>query len=115
MTYFALWTSLTAQTVKNLPANLQGTQVRSLSWEDPLEKKMATHCSLLAWRIPQTEEPSGLQSMGSQRVGQDGVTNIVTFTLLSELFPYKIICHRCPHVLPFSWNTLPHPPLCPHP
>ena len=59
-----------AQTVKNLPA-MQETQVRSLGWEDPLEKGMATHSSILAWRIPQTEEPVGLQSMGSQRVRRD--------------------------------------------
>ena len=49
--------------VKNLPA-MQETQVRSLGWEDPLEKDMATHSSILAWRIPWTEEPSGLQSIG---------------------------------------------------
>ena len=52
-----------AQMVKNLPA-MQVTQVQSLSWEDPLEKGMATHSSILAWRIPLTEEPGGLQSMG---------------------------------------------------
>ena len=56
--------------VKNLPA-VQETQVPSLGEEDPLEKGMATHSSILAWRIPSTEEPGGLQSMGSQRVGQD--------------------------------------------
>ena len=56
-----------AQTVKSLPAT-QETWVRSLGWEDPLEKGMATHSSVLAWRIPWTEEPGGLQSMGSQRV-----------------------------------------------
>ena len=47
------------------------TWVRSLGWEDPLEKGMAAHSSILAWRIPRTEEPDGLQSMGSQRVGHD--------------------------------------------
>ena len=62
--------SLVAQTVKNLPA-MQKTQVRSLGQEDPLEKEMATHSSILAWRIPWTEQPHGLQSMGSQRVGHD--------------------------------------------
>ena len=56
-----------AQTVKNLPA-MQKTQVRSLGREDPLEEGTATHSSVLAWRIPWTEEPGGLQSMGSQRV-----------------------------------------------
>ena len=59
-----------AQTVKNLPA-MQETQVRSLGQEDPLVKRMATHSSILAWRILWTEEPGGLQSMGSQRVGHD--------------------------------------------
>ena len=56
-----------AQTVKRLPA-MQETQVRSLGWEDPLEKEMATHSSTLARKIPWTEEPGRLQSMGSQRV-----------------------------------------------
>ena len=55
-----------AQTVKNLPA-MQETLVQSLGWEDPLKKGMATHCSILAWRIPRTEEPVGLQSVGSQK------------------------------------------------
>ena len=59
--------------VKNLPTvpKMQETQVQSLSWEDPLEEGMATHSSILAWRIPWTEEPGGLQSMGSQRVRHD--------------------------------------------
>ena len=56
--------------VKRLPAK-QETQVRSLGQEDPLEKEMATHSSTLAWKIPCTEEPGRLQSMGSQRVGHD--------------------------------------------
>ena len=56
-----------AQTIKYLLAK-QGTRVRSLGLEDPLEKGMATHSSILAWRIPWTEEPGGVQSMGSQRV-----------------------------------------------
>ena len=59
-----------AQMVKNLPA-MQETQVRSLGQEDPLEKETAIHSSILAQRISRTEEPGGLQSMGSQRVGQD--------------------------------------------
>ena len=59
-----------ALVVKNPPANA-GTQVRSLGQEDPLEEEMATHSSVLSWRIPWTEEPGGLQSMGSQRVRQD--------------------------------------------
>ena len=56
--------------VKNLPA-VQGTRVRSIGWEDILEKEMATHSSILAWRTPWTEEPSRLPSMGSQRVRHD--------------------------------------------
>ena len=55
-----------ARMVKHLPA-MQETQVRSLGWEDSLEKEMATHSSSLAWKIPWTEEPSGLQSLGSQK------------------------------------------------
>ena len=56
--------------VKDMPA-MQETWVQSLDWEDPLEKGMATHSSILAWVIPWTEEPGGLQSMGSQRAGHD--------------------------------------------
>ena len=59
-----------AQTVKNLPA-MQETWVQSLGWEDSLEEGMATHSNILAWRIPRAEEPDGLGSMGSQRVGHD--------------------------------------------
>ena len=58
------------QTVKNLPA-MQETQVQSLGWEDPLEEGMATHFSILAWRIPWAEEPGGLQSVGLPRVGHN--------------------------------------------
>ena len=61
---------LVAQRVKHLPT-MQETWVLSLGWEVPLEKEMATHSSILAWKIPWTEEPSRLQSMGSQRVGHD--------------------------------------------
>ena len=67
------WASQVAQLVKNLPA-MQETQeipVWLLDWEDPLEEGMATHSSVLAWRIPWTEEPGGLQSIGLQRVGHD--------------------------------------------
>ena len=62
--------SLVAQMVKSLPA-MQETWVRSLIWEDPLEKGMATHSSILAWEIPWREKPGGLQSMGLQRVGHN--------------------------------------------
>ena len=67
-------TSLVAQTVKRLPT-VQETRVQCLGQEDPLEKEMATHSSTLAWKIPWTEEPGRLQSMGSQRVGHDWATS----------------------------------------
>ena len=62
-----LWASLVAERLKCLPA-MQWMLVLSLGWEDPLAKEMATHSNILAWRIPWTEEPGGLQSTGSQRV-----------------------------------------------
>ena len=74
--YFCV--SLVAQMVKNLPA-MQETQGWSLGRESPLEKEMATHSSILVWRIPWTEVPGGLQPMGSQRVGHSWVTNTNTF------------------------------------
>ena len=68
--YALMWISLVAQMIKNLPA-VQETRVRSLGWEDPLEKGMATHSSILAWRIPWTEELGRLQFTGSERVRYD--------------------------------------------
>ena len=65
-----LWASLVTQRVKRLPATWE-TRVRSLGQEDSLEKEMATHSSILAWKMPCTEEPGRLQSMGSQRVSHD--------------------------------------------
>ena len=65
-----IYISLMAQMVKNLPA-VQESQTPSLGQEDPLEKEMATHSSILAWETPWAEEPGRLQSMGSQRVGHD--------------------------------------------
>ena len=64
--------------VKNLPA-IQEIRVRSLGWEDPLEKEMATHSSILAWRIPWTEEPGGLQSLGSQESDMTEQLNLPTY------------------------------------
>ena len=64
--------------VKNLPA-MQETWIQSLSWEDPLEKGMETHSSILVCRSPRTEDPGGLQSMGSQRVGPYWAINTFTF------------------------------------
>ena len=84
---------LVAQTVKSLPAVWE-TRVWSLCQEDPLEKEMATHSSILAWRIPWTEEPSRLPSMGSQRVGHNRATSFSIFTfnihvsmLFSQIIP----------------------------
>ena len=81
--------SLMAQLVKNL-STIWETCVQSLGWEDPLEKGMATHSSILAWRIPWTEETSGLQSMGSQRVGHNWLTNTFTsrYTKVANYLQY---------------------------
>ena len=70
---FTCWASLVAQMVKNMPTMLE-TWVWSLDWEDPLEKEMTTHSSILAWRIPWAEEPGRLLSMGLQAVGHDWAT-----------------------------------------
>ena len=81
---------LVAQTVKNLPV-IRETRVRSPGWEDPLEKEMAAHSSILAWKIPWTEEPGGLQSTGSQRVGHNLATKQhrgYMFYPLGELWNY---------------------------
>ena len=81
---YHFWASLVVQLVQNLPS-MQETQVRSLGQEHPLEKGMATHTSNLAWRISWTEDPGGFQSMGSQRVGHDWVTN--THNIISIFLP----------------------------
>ena len=100
-----LWTSLVAQTVKRL-STMQDSWVRSLGWEDPLEKEMAIQSSTIAWKIPWKEEPGRLQSIGSQRVRQDWakwVSHILSESLLFNwisvfivyLFPSfycKLIC-----------------------
>ena len=70
VTFFFFFFTLVAQMVKHL-LGMQETQIRFLGLEDPLEKEMATHSSTLAWKIPWTEEPGRLQSMGSQRVRPD--------------------------------------------
>ena len=74
-THSSTFASLVAQMVKHLPA-MRETWVRSLGWEDLLEKEMATHSSILTWRIPGMEEPGRLQSMGSQRVVYDWETSL---------------------------------------
>ena len=81
--------SLVAQTVKPLPAMWE-TWVQSLGREDPLEKEMATHSSTLAWKIPWTEEPGRLQSMGWQRVGHDWATSL-HFKGGKKIKSYKIL------------------------
>ena len=78
---------------KNLPV-MQETQFQSLGWKDPLEKGIPTHSSIFAWRIPWTEEPGGLQSMGLQRVRQDSATNTFTFQLMHIRNDRKVtLCH----------------------
>ena len=76
--------SFMTQMVNNLPI-MQGTWVQSLVWEDPLEKGIATHSNILVWRISWTEEPGGLQPMGSQRIRHDGATNSNTIIFSSQL------------------------------
>ena len=105
---FSTRASLVGQMVKNLPAMWE-TRVRSLGREDPLEKGMAPHSSTLAWRIPWMEEPGGLQSTGSQRVGHDRASNpalllpflpVIIFTLrgclIQESDMSKKECARAP-------------------
>ena len=97
-------TSPVAQSIKDSPA-VRETRVRSMVWEDILEKGTATHSSILAWRIPRTEEPGGLQSMGSQRVRHDWATkqtsapceikvNIILVFSLSE-DSLSLSCYIC--------------------
>ena len=86
------WAFLVAQKVKNPPA-MQETWLLSLGWEDPLEEGMATHSSILAWRILGTEEPGGLQSMGLQKVGHNWVTKHTSNTFEFFLFlPFLDLC-----------------------
>ena len=96
------WVSLVAQTVKNLPAMWE-TQVRSLGQEDPLEKGMATHSSILASRIPRTEEPGRPQSVGSQRV--NWMTNIPF--LIMKLSAITDLSFYPSSLLPFLLSFLP--------
>ena len=75
--FLYFWTSLVAQMVKHLP-----TMQETLGWEDLLEKEMATHSSILVWKIPWTEEPGGLQTMGLPRVRHDLATSLSLFTFM---------------------------------
>ena len=99
------FTSLVAQRVKRLPS-VWKTWVRSLGQEDPLEKKMATHSSILAWRIPWTEEPGRLQSTGLQRVRHDRMT-----LLSHSIFPHRVsggrnCAYTSLHCSTYFWNML---------
>ena len=94
------WASLVAQLVKNLLAR-QETWVWSLGWEDPLEKGKATHSSILPWRIPWTEKPGELQSIGSQSVGHDGLTDTVFFLDLDPARSPRLASSR-------KWKSLSH-------
>ena len=93
-------TSLVAQMVKHLPA-IRETWVRSLCWEDLLEKEMATHSSILAWRIPRTEEHGRLQSMGSQRVRHDWATSLSLSLLLLLCTKVCSLCLQIGSSVPF--------------
>ena len=95
--------SLVAQRLKCLPPMWE-TRVWSLGHEDPLEKEMATHSSILAWRIPWTEEPGGLQSTGSQRVRHDWVTLL---TYLEEIkLLYFVICNNLDFLSILIWKKI---------
>ena len=97
-----LWTSLVAQMIMNLP-EVQETQIWVLSGEDPLEKGMATHSNILAWRIPWTEESGGLQSIGLQRVRHDWVT--FTFFHFTHELPPSTPHWRCSWLFPtLHWS-----------
>ena len=87
-----IWASLVSQMVKNLPA-VRETQVGSLGQEDPLEREMATHSSILAWEILRTEEPGRLQSLGSQRVRHNLVTEQQCFFVLFLFFFFLTEMH----------------------
>ena len=105
--------SLVVQMVKHLPA-MQETWVQSLGLEDPLEKELATHSSIPAWKIPWMEEPGRLQSMGLQRVGHDWVTNtlISCKTWLYLRWAWEaIICHSIYVVAPQVAQTVKNPPV----
>ena len=108
--------------VKNLPA-MQEMRVQSLSWEDPLAKGTAIHSSNLSWRIPRTEKPGGIQSLGSQRVGQDRAINTHThththtsFSILLFFFFLLSNCAREDAVIAsmsfLCLNPLFYPPIC---
>ena len=98
--------SLVAQRLKRLPA-LRETWVWSLGQEDPLEKEMTTHSSILAWRITWTEEPGGLQSTGSQRVGHDWRTSLPLSYIHTHIY---IASYEDSHILNVSFTNIPECP-----
>ena len=98
--------SLVAQTVKRLSA-MQETRVRTLCWEDPLEKEMAAYSSILAWKIPWIMEPGRLPSMGSQRVGHDWVTSL-SLSLVVWWLSLQTPSAGRPEFHPWSGNQIPH-------
>ena len=98
--------SLMAQMVKHLPA-MRETWVRSLGWENLLEKEMATHSSTLAWRIPRTEEPGSLQSMGSRRVGHDWETSFSLSLLPAVALPISPSINKYLRRIPSGFLSLP--------
>ena len=95
---------------------MQETQVRSLGWEDPLEKEMTTHSSTLAWRSPWREEPGRLQSTGSQRVRHDWATSFLHFTEQRTSFPWQVLlklfqaicCPQPSHKRDCGWRFFRH-------
>ena len=112
-----------AQAVRRLPA-IWETWVQSLGWEHPLEKEMATHSSILAWRIPWTEEPGGLQSVGLQRVGHDWVTSfsskfqvysILWLTIVTLLYIRAPECISCISETLYPLTSIFPFPSCPNP
>ena len=103
----ASWTSLVAQRLKHLPA-MRETWVRFLGREDPLEKEIATHSSIPAWRIPWMEEPGGLQSSGSQRVGHDRATLLSLSHFLKSSFKKLKSCYRQADIQKEYWHKANH-------
>ena len=114
------WTRKLFPSPGNLPdpgfkprSAIQETQIQSLGQEDLLEKRMATHSSILAWRISWTEEPGGLQSMGLQRAGHDWVNNTHTHSCLMILccfLMYNKVNQLCVYIYPLPLRPLSHPP-----
>ena len=85
---------------------MQDTLVKYLGWEDPLEKELATHSSILAWRIPWTKEPGRLQSMGSQRVGHGRVTVHEHSVYIYILFKNSFSSFTCPELLSYLLSLI---------